>query len=270
MERAGALEYEMHGAGEAVLCIHGAIVADSFVPLMAEPALAGYRLIRYRRRGYGMSDPPTGAPTIEAQADDARELLGYLGVAQAHVVAHSGGGPIAIQLAIDAPELVRSLVLLEAALQNAAWAAAFHELITPLIDLHRGGESAKAVHLWMRSGGNADWRREIEQRIPNAGEQAAADAAGTFEYDLEAMRHWDFEAVGAQNVTQPVLDVVGSRTAEGRKPVSDMLHAVIPDADLVTIPDADHSLHMTQPAVLAKVIAAFIDRYPIDAATKWP
>jgi pimeloyl-ACP methyl ester carboxylesterase len=260
MLRAGAVEYETRGQGDAVLFIHGAIIGDAFAPLMTEPALADYQLIRYRRRGYGNSDPPAGDPTIEEQADDARSLLTSLGVARAHVVGYSGGGPIAIQLALDEPELVQSLVLLEPALQNAEWAAAFHELITPLIEMHRAGDSAQAVHRWMSSGGNAEWRRDIEEHIPGAGDQAIADAAGTFEYDLEAIRHWDFEAIGASRVTQPVLDVVGSRNATSRRPISDMLRAVIPHTEVVTIPDADHSLQMTQPAVLAAVISDFLSR----------
>ena len=264
MQRAGGLQYETCGTGEAVLCIHGAIVADSFVPLMSEPALAGYRLIRYRRRGYGSSDPPAGVPTIEGQANDARALLGFLGVERSHVVAHSGGGPIAVQLALDAPEVVWSLVLLEPVLQTAAWAAAFHELITPLIELHRAGESDKAVDRWMTPGAGSDWRQRLEQQIPNVGKQADADAAGTFEYDLEAIRQWTFETVGPSRITQPVLDVVSSSNVAARQPLTDMLHAAVPQAELVTIPDADHSLHMTQPAVLARVIAAFLSRHPVD------
>jgi len=51
MQRANGIEYERHGEGEVVLTIHGAIVADSFAPLMYEPALSRYQLLRYRRRG---------------------------------------------------------------------------------------------------------------------------------------------------------------------------------------------------------------------------
>jgi pimeloyl-ACP methyl ester carboxylesterase len=45
------LEYEVRGGGEPMLLIHGASVAETFVPLMKEPALARFRLIRYHRRG---------------------------------------------------------------------------------------------------------------------------------------------------------------------------------------------------------------------------
>jgi pimeloyl-ACP methyl ester carboxylesterase len=264
MQRAFAVEYEERGDGDAVLCIHGAIIADSFAPLMDEDALATYRLIRYRRRGYGNSEPPAGTPTIAEQVIDARLLLEHLRVQQAHVVAHSGGGPIAIQLALDAPHMVRSLVLLEPALQNAAMAATFHEMVTPLIEMHRAGNSDKAVHMWMRQVSGSDWRDELEPRIPGVGDRANADAAGTFEYDLEAMRHWDFDAVGGADISQPVLHVVGSRSGPGRQVVTDMFLAAVPHAEQVTIPDADHSLQMTNADLVARPIAEFIDRHPTD------
>ena len=47
------LEYEDSGVGEAVVCIHGAFIADAFRPLLSESSLADrYRLISYHRRGY--------------------------------------------------------------------------------------------------------------------------------------------------------------------------------------------------------------------------
>jgi pimeloyl-ACP methyl ester carboxylesterase len=117
MERARVngieLEYEIIGSGEPVLLIHGSHVAGSFKPLLAQPALTDeYTLIRYHRRGHLDSSPATGPVSIEQQAADARALLEYLHAQPAHVVGHSYGGAIAMQLALDAPESVHSLALL--------------------------------------------------------------------------------------------------------------------------------------------------------------
>ena len=49
------LEYEVKGSGEPVLLISTGPIADSFLPLFPEKALAGYRLIRYRQRGLDRS-----------------------------------------------------------------------------------------------------------------------------------------------------------------------------------------------------------------------
>ena len=263
MRRATGVEFERRGEGEAVLTIHGAIVADSFAPLMEERALDGYQVIRYRRRGYGESDSPSNPPTIREHAQDARSLLEHLGIARAHVVAHSGGGPIAVQVAIDAPDLVRSMVLLEPALQSAAMAASFDEFIAPLVEMHRGGDSSKAVHLWMRSTGGSNWRTELERRLPGVGERAIADAAGTFDGDLAAMRWWDFDAVGASTMRQPVLYMVGSDNAVRLEPVITMFRAAVPQTELVVIAEADHNLPITNAGPVAEAIAVFLQRHPI-------
>lgn len=90
--RGGKLEYEDRGDGEPVLLIHGALIAGSFLPLMDEPSLANYRLIRYHRRGYAGSTNVEGPPNtyIKQAAADAATLLQHLRVEQAHTVP---GGP---------------------------------------------------------------------------------------------------------------------------------------------------------------------------------
>ena len=72
-----------------------------------------YRLARFDNRGIGASALIAGgALSIAAMAEDALAVLDALGVAQAHVVGHSMGGVIAQQLALSAPQRVRSLALL--------------------------------------------------------------------------------------------------------------------------------------------------------------
>ena len=106
------LEVNVQGSGEAVAFIHGAGPADSFLPLAIEPVLRDhYRVIRYRRRGYAGSTPADGLVPVTQHAADCRALLDSLHIAKAHVVGHSYGGCIALQLAADAPELVSTSAL---------------------------------------------------------------------------------------------------------------------------------------------------------------
>src|SRR5688572_13423414 len=75
------LEYEVSGRGEAAVFIHGAFIADTFRPLLAEPSLADrYRLILYHRRGYAGSSRVSEPVSIARQAADCRALLRHLGV----------------------------------------------------------------------------------------------------------------------------------------------------------------------------------------------
>src|SRR2546428_3788570 len=106
------LEYEVRGAGEPVVLVHGSHIADAFAPLLAEPALTDrYRLILYHRRGFAGSTHPDGPLSIAQQATDCRALMQHLGVPGAHAVGHSYGGAIALQLALHAPQAVPFLSL---------------------------------------------------------------------------------------------------------------------------------------------------------------
>ena len=115
-----SLAYTVQGSGEPVVLLHCGFVADSCVPLMSEPALRGYQLINYHRRGYGESAPGSGIVTYEQQAADCLALMDHLGVDRVHLVGHSLGGCVALQVALAATARVASLALLEPSLVFAA------------------------------------------------------------------------------------------------------------------------------------------------------
>jgi DNA-binding SARP family transcriptional activator/pimeloyl-ACP methyl ester carboxylesterase len=69
------------------------------------------RLIRFDKRGTGLSDRPPGVLPLEERMEDARAVLAAAGVRRAHVLGWSEGAALAVLLAVTHPELVRSLVL---------------------------------------------------------------------------------------------------------------------------------------------------------------
>lgn len=89
------------------------------LPLLGER----FRAIAMDTAGFGESDPPAGAATIEAWAAVAVQFLDALGVARAHVVGHHTGGVIAIELAARHAQRVRSLVLSSTPYTDAAFRA---------------------------------------------------------------------------------------------------------------------------------------------------
>ena len=127
------LEFEVTGAGEPVLLIHGAFIAEAYAPLCAEPVLnSRYHLVRYHRRGYAGSSPVSAPFSLGQQAADCSALLRHLGIERAHVVGHSSGGAIALQLALDAPQVVHSLILLEPGLLDVPSGALLAEKLGPV------------------------------------------------------------------------------------------------------------------------------------------
>lgn len=108
------LEVAVQGSGETIVFIHGGGFADSYLPLAIEPAVRDhFRTIRYRRRGFGGSTPADGLTSVADHASDCRALLDALGVVRAHVLGHSYGGSVALQVAVDAPDVVATVAVFE-------------------------------------------------------------------------------------------------------------------------------------------------------------
>src|SRR4051795_10739635 len=108
------LHYIERGSGEALVLIHGngTLIQDFTVNGLVDRLSERYRVIVIERPGYGYSDRPRGPWAPRAHATLYEHALHELGVEQAIVLGHSWGTRVAVSLALQAPTLVRSLVLL--------------------------------------------------------------------------------------------------------------------------------------------------------------
>ena len=146
------LEVAVEGDGEPVLLLHGSIMGETYRAMMREPALAGrYKLISVLRQGFAGSSHSEGPYSIVEQAADALAVLHAMGEERAHVVGHSYGGVIALQLAFDAPGSVHSLALLEPALLMVPAAGAFSEAMVPANEAYTAGDPRAAIDAFMRA-----------------------------------------------------------------------------------------------------------------------
>jgi pimeloyl-ACP methyl ester carboxylesterase len=263
-----ALAYEIVGQGEPVMFIHGGFVADALRPLLAEPTLAGrYRLLRYHRRGYGESDRPPGLAGIDRQAADGTALLRHLGIKRAHVVGHSYGGCVALQLALDAPDAVASLVLLEPALMIGTSGPSYREALARGTERFRAAGAVVAIDeaLAARSPG---YRPLLDRLLPDAFAQAVTDAETAFERDIgvDGLLAWSFSDEAAARVDCPALSVLGGRS-EALWPRFGEVHrwllAHLPRSEGIVVPDAMHLLPLERPRATAEAIASFVARHPI-------
>jgi pimeloyl-ACP methyl ester carboxylesterase len=262
------LEYEASGAGEPVVCIHGAFIADTFRPLLDQPTLVGrYRSILYHRRGYAGSSRAAGTVSFGQQAADCRALLRHLGIDRAHVVGHSSGGSVALQLALDAPDLVHSLALLEPALMVGASAQGYRESLARIAERYRevGAEVVIDEFLEARS---PSYRAILDRELPGSFAQALADAATPFEHELPGLVDWQFGEAEARRVRQPVLSVLGGES-EALWPRFGEAHrwllALLPNIEGYVLPGTTHFLQVEDPRAIAEALFAFWSRHPILA-----
>src|SRR5712691_9717651 len=262
---ATVLEYWVVGVGVPVVLIHGSIIADAFAPLLLEPALTGsYRLVSYHRRGFAGSTHPDRPLSIAEQAADCRALLGTLGIDRAHVVGHSYGGVIALQLALDAPEIVHSLALLEPALFGVPSGPQLLEAMGPLAGLYQAGDKAGAIDAFERAVIGPDYRASLDEVIPGGFDQAVADADTFFTQELPALTEWRFTREDALRITQPVLAMLGADSPSlwpGFKEGHDLVRAWLPQAEGLVLEATTHGLQMQNPHGAAAALAAFFARH---------
>jgi pimeloyl-ACP methyl ester carboxylesterase len=260
MKRALGIEYEEYGQGEPLLLIHGGFICDALSLVAQEPALADrYRVIWYRRRGYAGSEPAPGEFSIESQAKDAEDLLAHLGVEQAHVVGHSGGGVIATQLALQAPHLVRTLVLNEPAIFPPALATEFPKLMAPAFQATEAGELPAAVdHFMSIVTPGIDWRKELEAAFPGGPKQADENARFVFEVELVRFADWAFDADKGARLQAPLAYICGGDSGPMVEGLRDHFLSLAPQAVAIDLPGVDHSMNTQDPKLVADAIAAFL------------
>jgi pimeloyl-ACP methyl ester carboxylesterase len=263
------LEYEVRGAGEPVVLVHGAHIADAFAPLLAEPVLTErYRLLLYHRRGFAGSTHPESLLSIAQQAADCRVLMQHLGVPRAHVVGHSYGGVIALQLALDAPDVVHSLALLEPALFMVPSAPQFMDALGPVLQMYEAGNKAGAVDCFLQAVVGPEYRSVLDRMLPGAFAQAVADADTFFRIEVPALNQWSFTQAEARRITQPVLAVLGADShtlwpgwVEGHH----LVQAWLPQAEAFMLQGATHGLQLIDPQGMAAGLADFFARHPLPA-----
>lgn len=296
------IEYVSQGDGIPVLLIHPSLVADALsAPLIGRPELSSsFRLIGYRRRGYGASSgleelkpvprataaftvaivrrpnlarvfepwgrltarPPV---TVSDLAADAAGLLRELGVVRAHVVGHSFGGVIALQLARDYPDLVRTLALLEPSLPMVRGAQAdARSTVLPAVERYFRGEKESAVDWFLGHVFGDWWKSAVEQAIPGAVPHATAAADTFFRIDAPALGAWRFSAKDAAKVQAPVLSVVGARSAPSFGHGRDVLHEWFGQrVQDFNLPGANHLLQVQNSSDLATRLADFCAHHPM-------
>lgn len=272
MERAtvngATIEYEVTGSGEPVLCI-SPVLADGFQPLLQEPALAGHQLIHYHRRGWVGSTHSPGPVPIGVHVDDAIALLDHLEVDRAHLVGHSSGAAVATQMALDAPDRVSTVTLLELSLMTLPQGQAFLQGAGPVLEAYQAGEHEAAFGAFMSAVSGLDWpacRALFAERVPGLTEQSVKDADTFFGIELPSLIEWSLTAEDAGRLQHPVLAVLGTETLPLWVEVTEYLRSTVPNLTVSTVDGVGHLLHIQRAEPVAAAIAQFLGAHALTGA----
>jgi pimeloyl-ACP methyl ester carboxylesterase len=253
--------YDVRGGGDPVVLIHWGVGARWAEPLWQEPALADrFQLVTYHRAGFGESGRVEGGISIADHAAHCRQLTDRLGVPRAHVVGHSSSAAIVLQLALDAPDLVHTLTLMDAARpapQTATQSAFTRDVVAPAVQSYRAGNSKEAVDIWCRGVFGGDYRARFAWVV----DDALAHADTFFTQELPALQQWTFTEHEAHRIHAPTLAMLGEHSAPTFPERRELLLRWLPNADSLDLPDAGHLLHLENPSGAAEAMAAFFARH---------
>lgn len=195
------------------------------------------RLILYDKRGQGVSDPPSGVPTLEEDMDDLRAVLDAAGSEQAALFGYSEGGAMSALFAATYPARVTALILFGSFASGTLWTQRLEELGWPTLStIAKLGEhwgEGRSLELFAPSVASEERVRRFA-----AFERAAARPA-------EVRARWEnTQRIDATPVleTLHVPTLVLQRADERMVPtlVARAMADAIPGARYVELPGVDH------------------------------
>jgi pimeloyl-ACP methyl ester carboxylesterase len=258
-----SLAVQERGEGAPLLLLHPGFIADGMLPLFADGTLAaGRRLVRYHRCGYGQSDSAKPPVSLARQAGDALAVLDALDVERTDLVGHSFGANVALELAISAPERVRSLVLMEPLLafalapDAARYVAEAAEVALPL---YQRGNPAGAVDAWLSRAFGPGYREVLERALPGALDRAIHDADAAFAVEMPSLQPWPRGPEDLRRIGTRALSVVNASSDwPGFRETHEALLAWLPNIEAAVVPDCGHLLQIEQPALVAAAVGDFL------------
>ena len=107
-----SLYYEIQGEGQPILFLHGLGSSINDWSNQVSYFAKNYQVITLDLRGHGKSDKPKGHYSVPLFSADVTQFIQTVINKPVHIVGHSLGGMIAFQLAVDHPELLKSLTII--------------------------------------------------------------------------------------------------------------------------------------------------------------
>ncbi len=210
----------------------------------------GLRLIRYDRRGHGLSDAPPAPYSMGQLVADTEALLDHLGVRRAVFVGLSIGGMVAQGLAIKRPDLIRALVLSNTAARIGT-AEIWHDRIQT-VQAHGVAALADAVlERWFSPRFRATpeltaWRHMLTRTPAEGYAGCCAAIAGTDFYTTTAA------------LRLPALGIAGDHDGSTPPDLVRETLALIPDARTELLRGTGHLPCVEDPAAFTAALTDFI------------
>lgn len=254
------LFYREIGSGAPLILVHGLFGSSDNVGALARLLAEEYRVIVPDLRNHGRS-PHTDHHSYSEMAADIFQLMDKLGMEDATLIGHSMGGKTVMQCALDQPERVNHLVVLDIA--PVAYPPHHTRIFEGLFEVQRlapasRNEVAKILN-------NYDDNPEVSGFLATNWRR---NDAGTWGWRINlSVLHGQYDAIMQANTagghgpyTGPVLFLAGALSDYMKPDQGDAIKALFPKAEAKVIQGVGHWLHAQKPELLARQILRFLER----------
>jgi pimeloyl-ACP methyl ester carboxylesterase len=236
---------------------------DHWDPAVTDGLATEREVILFNNAGVSSSSGEVSA-TFDRMAANAISFIKALGLPKVDVLGFSIGGFVAQEIALQAPDLVRRLVLVGTGPRGGEGMAT----LTPEAQEIFGATYDQPDHLWLgvhftkseksQAAGREFLKRfrlRAENRDPEVNEKVApAQIAAIGEWGAPRERPFDY----LKSIRQPVLVVNGGKDVIIYSVNSFILQQHLPDAELVLYPDANHGSQYQYPQRFVQHVSLFL------------
>ena len=265
------IRYLDTGHGPPVVFLHG-LGASMYAwrKNLAAVAAAGFRVIAFDNRGFGLSDKPPGPYDNAAYARLAIALMDSLRVSDAVLVGHSMGGAIAAEVAIEYPQRVRGLVLVGSAGLGTREPLLFRVARWPVLGSAVVALRGRGLAARLLKSTYFDPSKVIEADVDQYYAPVAQPEYGRAL--LGMLRQFRFAALEGQldRIAAPTLVLWGEEDRWVPIGLGRALAAGITRSAFVSVPRAGHSVQEESPEDVNHLVIRFLKdglpRVPADLA----
>ncbi|HEY4453699.1 MAG TPA: alpha/beta hydrolase [Pseudonocardiaceae bacterium] len=236
--------YESHGTGTPLVLLHGGVMTIDLNFAGLIPTLAqSHQVIAVEMQAHGRTEDTDRVITPAALASDIVGLLDHLGIESAHILGHSMGAAVTLELAINHGNRVRSIVPISASVR-------IEGMHPDLMDPSKFATSDRMP----TAADFADFR-EAYQRLsptPEHFDEFLAKVSGS-NADL---RGWSDEELA--RITAPTLIVQGDHDFVTNEHGA-LMKELIPGSHLAVLPNTTHMQVTRRADYLLPMLASFLD-----------
>jgi pimeloyl-ACP methyl ester carboxylesterase len=260
------LYFTDQGEGPPVVLVHGfGLTHDVWAEQL--PLAEEFRLIAYDTRGCGDSVAPVTGYGSSDLGDELAGLLDHLGVTRAHLVGHSRGGAVIMDMALRRPERVASLVFVSSGLGGFPYSEGFLDSMMQCQRLARTRGVDAAVDAWLAAP-VSEW---TARRYPEAFARVEAmtrrysGADWLDEADYSVPEPTDMERLA--EVQAPTFVLSGQEDLHDFVEIANMLTWWIPGAQQKSLLGAGHFPMLENPYETNLYLRAFLRKVAREKVT---